>query len=58
MRRLVMTVWFLAGVAGLLAAGGCGESAPPTVNSAPSEKQAMKEGKSGGASGPAGKGKS
>lgn len=58
MRRFGLILCFLGGTMVVLAAAGCGESAPTTSNTAPSQKQAMKEGKSGGVpGGPVGQGK-
>lgn len=55
MRSFGLLVCFVIGLMLTALVSGCGDSAPTTRNTAPSEKQSMKEGKSGGMPGAAGK---
>jgi hypothetical protein len=55
MRSFGLSVCFVIGAMVMSLASGCGDPSPPTRDTAPTEKQAMKEGKSGGMPGAAGK---
>ena len=57
MRRFGLIVCFLGGIFAVLAAAGCGDTSPTPPNTAPNEKQALKESGPGGKGGGVSKGK-